>query len=238
MSKSTLKMPKIVHFGDFSKNWILLSISITRQDNFCDEKSKWIVNYELIHFWIEFDWMNHSLVFRNELWLWINSKNKWMVWYGVVLPENNAGLVKCPSADMTPDTPVYWIHLCTSSKYWILPLATTGIFKASTTALMWSQLARPVNAPFCSRVRPCTVRIWQPACSIIWAYLTVLLTSSKIRILQVIGMSKLSWMILTNLVINSQSSCKNEPKWPRLAMIWGQPKLRSMASHSILEDQF
>ena len=201
---------------------------------------KWIVKHESIHFWIEFDWMNHSLVFEMncdcEL---IQKLNEWtQVWYGVVLPENNAGLVKCPSADMTPDTPVYWIHLCTSSKYWILPLATTGIFKASTTALMWSQLARPVNAPFCSRVRPCTVRIWQPACSIIWAYLTVLLTSSKIRILQVIGMSKLSWMILTNLVINSQSSCKNEPKWPRLAMIWGQPKLRSMASHSILEDQF
>ena len=34
---------------------------------------------------------------------------------------------------MTPTTPVVWIHLDTSDKYWMFPLAMTGMLKASTT---------------------------------------------------------------------------------------------------------
>lgn len=89
-------------------------------------------------------------------------------------------------AIITPSTPVSRKHLSTSSRYWMLPLANTGIetfvlklhkpwkwlivkfqerkkkiwyccLTTHFTALMWSQLATPVWGPFCSRVLPCTV---------------------------------------------------------------------------------
>jgi len=59
--------------------------------------------------------------------------------------------------------------------------------KLYLTALMCSQLARPVRGPFCSLVLPWTVSIWQPAASSIRAYSTVCPMSSYTRILHVTG---------------------------------------------------
>jgi hypothetical protein len=44
---------------------------------------------------------------------------------------------------MTPSTPVAAMHAATSSQYRMLPLAKTGIFMASLTALILSQSAYP-----------------------------------------------------------------------------------------------
>ena len=52
---------------------------------------------------------------------------------------------------------------------------------------MRSQDAKPVSGPFCSLVRPCTVRRLAPAFSSIWAYAIVLSTSVNTLNLHVTG---------------------------------------------------
>ncbi len=126
-------------------------------------------------------------------------------------PENSAGLYKFGSATIIPSQPVSDKHRSTSLKQSILPLAKTGIFKASFIALMCFQLARPVNGPFCSRVLPCTVSKEIPVLSIIRAYLTDLSMSSKTRILAVTGIFKPLTAVDKIEWISSHSSCKKDP---------------------------
>ena len=94
------------------------------------------------------------------------------------------------------------------------------------------------------------MRIWAPALSSILAYSTVRSIVGNTLNLAVTGIDKFSCRVLTaqdhsyvlqrdetlrlqdvpSWKIRSQSSCKNEPYLPRLAISCGQPKLRSTAS--------
>ncbi len=125
--------------------------------------------------------------------------------------ENRAGFSRMPSEDITPSTPVCFRHLSISEKYWIPPLATTGIWMVYLIFLIVSQSASVILNLICSFVLPWTVNSEHPSSSMTWTSCLVCSQVGRIRILQNRGISSPRDKVPTIYLTSSISSNKNAP---------------------------
>ncbi|KJR87875.1 uncharacterized protein SPSK_07391 [Sporothrix schenckii 1099-18] len=125
--------------------------------------------------------------------------------------ENSPGFDKRPSALITPSNPVAARQRSTSPCSNTLPLAnnTVSLGRFSRRYRSIVQSAMPVMWPFCSRRRPCTVRMLAPAASTVRAYCSDASGVSRSRILAVTGTSRFScklWLFLQKSAVVALTS--------------------------------